>query len=711
MTPPNALSPDAQALLGPWPAHGLPHLGGLPPYDHATPAALEEAFDTAIETKRDAVRRIARNAEPPTFDNTVAALEDCGRPLRHLQALFIAVSSTASVGDMPAVAQRLAPRVPALELEIAHDPALFARIDAVWKARQASALDAQQIRLVEVLRERLVRAGAALAAPGKARLADINERLATLSAQYRQNLIAEPATQALWLDSEADLAGLPGAQRRSAADAAKALGREGRWAIPNQRPAVWPFLIHSTRRDLREKVWRMWDGRCDHDGAHDNRPIAAEMLRLRGERARLLGHASHAHGVLAERMVRTPQTAMTALRRTWDRVLAATQRQVADYQAIADAEAAGEPGITLAPWDRQHYAEKLRRQRFDIDGEVIRQYLPLERMLEAMFWAAGRLHGLAFSELRGVPVLHPSIRVFEVRRDSAADAAGATGAAIGVLYVDLFHRPGKMHGSHQHLLRAAEHFAGRVLPISNMVSGLPPPGEGEPVLLPWEYANVLFHEFGHSLHMLLDGARYPSLGSLNVAWDFVELPSLLNEYWLRDRALLARFARHHATGEPMPAALLDRLEAALKYDRIFSVNLDYLGGAIVDLKLHLLADGSGRDIDPQAVEREILAALGLPACWDQILRVTNSFHSFVGSYDAGVYSYLWSDMMAADVAEAFLASPGGLYDERTAQAWREQLLTVGHTVPADEAFRRFRGRDPDPEALMRRFGLAETAPA
>jgi peptidyl-dipeptidase Dcp len=689
-----SLSVDAKALLAPWPSHGVPHLGGLPPYDHATPAAFEQAFPVAIEAKRRAVRAIADNAEAPTFDNTVAALEDCGRGMRDLQALHMAVASTASVGEMPTVAQRLAPMVPALEVEIAHDPALFARIDAVWRARHAAGLDTEQVRLVEVLRERMVHAGAALAPEAKTRLQAINARLAVLSSQFNQNMLTEQAAQAVWLESEDHLAGLPEPQRQSAAAAAKALGRESAWAIPNQRPAVWPFLIHSTRRDLRERVWRMWNDRCDNDGPHDNKPVVAEILRLRGERAHLLGHASHAHWVLALRMARTPETAMAVMRRTWEAVLAATQRQVAEYQAVADAEGAG---FCLAPWDRLHYAEKLRRQRFDLDGELVKQYLPLERMLEAMFWAAQRVHGLSFEELHDAPRLHPSIRVFEMRRGDET---------VGVLYADLFHRPGKAHGSHQHQMRSAESFRGRVLPISNMVSGLPAPAHGEPVLLPWEYANVLFHEFGHSLHMLLNRARYPSLGSLQVAWDLVELPSLLNEYWLRDHELLARFARHHATGKPMPPGLIERLEAGLRHDRIFSVNLDYLGGAIVDMKLHLMADGSGREIDAVAVERETLAELGMPEAWDLILRVTSSFHSFVGGYDAGLYSYLWSDLMAADAAEAFLQSPGGLYDIDVARIWRDTVLTVGHTVEAAESFRRFLGRDPDPVALMRRFGLA-----
>jgi peptidyl-dipeptidase Dcp len=299
--------------------------------------------------------------------------------------------------------------------------------------------------------------------------------------------------------------------------------------------------------------------------------------------------------------------------------------------------------------------------------------------------------------LHGVEVLHPSIRVFEVSRSDDV---------VGVLYLDLFQRPGKMHGSHQHRIRAAETFDGRVLPISNVVSGLPVPEPGKPALLAWEYANVLFHEFGHALHMLMDGARYPSLGSLAVAWDMVELPSLLHEYWLRDRELLRRFARHHESNEPIPEDLLDKLEASLKADRIFSVNLDYLGSAVVDLKLHLMATDETVDINAEAVERETLDELGMPTCWDLILCVANSVHSFGGQYDAGLYSYLWSDMMAADVVESLAAAPLGLADSTFAQRWREAILTAGHLRPAGEAFRKLMSRDPDPVALLRRFALA-----
>ena len=684
------LSASARALLAPWPGP----FGGLPPYDHATPGAIEQALPLAIDGRQRAVGAISANPDAPTFDNTVAALEGSSRALRDLQALAMAVVQTASSAELQAVMQRLAPLLPALELEIAHDRALFQRVDAVWQARHAAGLDAQQIRLTEVVQDRMRRAGAGLADEAKARLQAIDARLAVLSSQFNRNLLNEQNEQVTWLEREEDLAGLDAAQRQAATQAAAERGRPGAWAIPNQRPAVWPFLTQSTRRDLREHVWRLWNRRGGNNGPHDNRPVIGEMLQLRGERARLLGHRSHAHAVLVDRMAGTPETAMAMLRRTWDTVLSATRRHVADLQATADAEGAG---FELAPWDRLHYAEKLRRQRFAVDTAQVMQYLPLKNMREAMFWAAGRVHGLSFHELHDVPVLHPSIRVFEVRRGDDT---------VGLLYFDVIQRPGKMHGSHQHRVRAAESSAGvRVLPIANIVSGVPEPSPGHPALLPWEFANVLFHEFGHALHMLLDGARYPSLGSLHVAWDLVELPSLLNEYWLRDRELMRRFARHHETGEPMSDDLVDRLEASLKADRIFSVNLDYLGSAIVDLELHLQADGSGREIDAVAVERQTLAELGMPACWDLILQVTHSVHCFAGGYHAGLYAYLWSDVMAADVAEAWLAAPGGLYDPAFAQAWRESILTVGHAVPAGAAFRQLMGRDPDPAALMCRFAL------
>jgi len=678
---------EIEALLTPWSG---PY-GGLPPFDKATPASIERAYQSAIASKRAEVRAIASDPAPPTFENTVAALEDSGRELTRIGCLFGVFASTMNTGEMGAVARRLAPLGPALEDEIAHDDALFARIDAVHKARFAAGLSGEQQRLTSVIRDRLLRRGAGLPPGAKARLQVINGRLAGLQAKFNQNLIAEQDTQAVFLDDEADLEGLNEEMRAAAAAAAKDKGQPGRWAIPNMRPVVWPFLIKSARRDLREKVWRMWTMRGDNPGEYDNKPVIAEILRLRGEKARLLGYPDFAHLATADRMAGTPEVAMAMMQRTWASVIGPTRALIADLQALADAEG---KDFRVAPWDRLYYSEKLRQARFGLDVEAVKPYLKLESVLQAMFWAAGRVHGLAFKEIPNAPVCHPSIRVFELSR---------AGEPVGVLWFDLFSRPGKTRGSWSSEYRTAESFRGRVLPLAAVYSNLQPAAADTPVLLTWEVANVFFHEFGHTLHMLCGGASYPSLGSLAVAWDFVELPALLNERWLYDRELLSRFAVHYRTGKPIPVEMVERIEKAARFDRVFSLNLDYLGPAIVDMRIHLEANGRG--VNAVRLEEDVLKELDMPSAWDEIMRVPHSVHSFSDQYAAGIYVYLWADVMAADVAEAFARAPGGFYDKETSERWRRTVLSVGSTVPAEEAFRNFRGRDPDPDALLRRFGL------
>jgi peptidyl-dipeptidase Dcp len=678
---------DVQALLAPW---GGPY-GGWPPFDKAKPATIAEAYEAAIATWRNEVRAIASNPAPPTFDNTIVALEDSGRAVKRVEPLLRVFASTMNTGEMREVEKRLAPLLSAVQDEIAHDAGLSARIEAVFASADATGLSAEQRRLTQVVRTRRLRRGAGLPAEARTRLAEINARIAALQARYTQNMIADQDSQVVWLEDEADLAGLSPELRTALAAAAKAKGRSDRWAVANSRPLVWPFLTTSPRRDLREKVWRMWTSRGDHPGEHDNKPVATEILRLRGEKARLLGFPTFAHFATADRMARTPDAAIALLQQTWARVIGPTRALIADLQAMADADGTG---ITLAPWDRLYYTDRLRRTRFGVDTEAVRPYLEAESVRQAIFWAAGRLHGLTFKEVPDAPVCHPDVRVFEVSR---------RGEAIGLVWWDLFRRPGKMPGSWSGEYRSAESFRGRVLPIAALYSNVDRPASGGPALLTWEVANVLFHEMGHVLHFLANTTSYPSLGSLTVPWDFVEVPSLVNERWFYDRDLLARFARHHATGEPMPVALVEKIERTTRFDRVFSLNLDYLAPAIVDMRMHLLADG--RDVDAVALERQVLEELGMPAAWDEIMRVTHSVHSFSDEYAAGVYVYLWADVMAADIAEAFVQSPGGLYDERTAERWRTTVLGVGSRVPAEEAFRNFRGRDPDAGALFRRFGL------
>ena len=689
------MTPAAALLLEPWPGP----CGGLPPFDRVTPESLEEACTAAIEDQRRALQAIAGLADPPTFANTIEALEDCARPVRRLAALLHIHAATAATGAMPEVVQRLAPKVRAVEDEAAHNAGLFARVEAVHQGRESAGLDAEQRRLVEVIHARMLRAGARLDAGSQRRLRELNAGIAAECARFVRNLAVDGESQLVWLEQESDLAGLPAQAREAAAAAAAARGRPDAWVVTNQRPAVWGFLIHSTRRDLRERVWRMWMGRGGHDGATDNRPVITRILALRGEKARLLGYPSYAHYATADRMIGGPEAALDLLLRTWQPVHAATLAQIAAYREIA-----AEDGhdFELEPWDRLHYAERLRSRRFGVNAEEVRDYLDIDRVIEAMFWSAGRLHGLEFRRLDDVPLIDPAARCYEVSRG---------GEPVGVLYLDLHSRPGKSHGSFQAELRPAESYRERVLPVSYVVSGLPPPTPGQPTLLPWEYANVLFHEFGHALHMLSSRSRYPSLGPLAVAWDFVELPSLLNERWLRDRELLARHALHHRTGDPLPGEFLERIERSLQHERIFSVNLDFLSTAIVEMKLHLQARGDADSLpDPVEFERATLAELGMPRAWDQVMCLTNCVHAFGGeqpSYAAGLYSYLWSDVMAADVAEAFLRAPQGLWDAEVARRWRDQVLEVGHTVPAASAVRSFLGRDPDPDALLRRFALRD----
>ena len=684
----------AAALLFPW----VGPYGGLPPLADVSPADIEEAICAAIEMKRSEVQIIASNKELPDFENTAEALENCGRALRQVQCVFQVYANSLSLGDMPAVAQRLVPLLAALDDEIAHNEFLYARLNAVWDSRHQSGLAGEQQRLVEVLRTRMQRRGAGLAPVAKARMAEINARLAALSARYNQNLIQEAGAQVVFIEDETGLQGLPADLRLAAAAAATDQGRPGIWAIPNARGLVWPFLTLSTRRDLREQVWRMWTNRGDNAGPHDNKPVAAEILQLRGELARLLGFNSYAHFALDDRMAGEPSTALALLERTWQSVKARALAQMTDYQDIADREGAG---IRLSPWDRQFYAEKLRRERFNLDSDEVKAHLPLDAVLNAMFWAAGRVHGLAFKQISDAPVIHSTVRVYEVSRPATAEI-------VGVIYFDLFNRPGKSHGSYQMQFREAENFQEKVLPISCIFSTFPQPPEGQPVLLPWEYANVFFREFGHALHMLHYNASYRSLGSQHVAWDFVELPALINERWLRDPELLARFARHHLTDAPMPLDLLARIEQGLQYDRIFSLNPDFLLPAIVDLRLHLMADGSGNSIDVVQVEKDTVAEFGMPDAWDQIMRVTHNFHIFIGAYAAGLYSYLWADVMAADAVQTFEQSSGGIYDEQTSKAWIDKILSVGHSVPAHDAFRDFAGHDPELAPLHRRFGLSTT---
>lgn len=685
----------AAPLLAPWSG---PH-GGVPPWHEVHPERLEPALEAAMALQLAAIDRIANDPRPADFDNTIAAFEESGRELDRVATLFWVFTSTMNDAAVQAVERRMAPRLAAFSDRITQNPKLFARIAAVYAQRAEAGLTAEQQRLVWLHYMNFTRSGAQLDERAKKRLSAINQRLATLYTDFGQNILAEEGSQMLLIEREADLDGLPESLRASAAAAAQAAGHPGKWAILNTRSSVEPFLTYSTRRELRERVWRTFVNRGDNGDEHDNNALIAEILRLRAERARLLGYPTHAHWRLEDSMARTPERAMQLLEAVWAPAVARVREEVADMQAIADAEAAdGGARITIEPWDYRYYAEKVRKAKYDLDTNELKPYLQLEKLREGMFHVAAELFGLRFELLEGeraVPVYHPDVRVWEV-----LDRAGRH---VGLWYFDPYARPGKRSGAWMNSYRSQERFRGEVPPIvsnnSNFVKGPP----GEPVLISWDDAVTLFHEFGHALHGLLSDVTYPSLSGTAVARDYVEFPSQLLEHWLSVPEVLNRFATHYRTGEPIPSELVAKLERSKQFNQGFAT-VEYLASALIDLKLHLAGDAQ---IDPDAFERETLAALGMPREIVMRHRAPHFLHVFSGDgYSAGYYSYLWADTLTADAWEAF-EEAGSPWNREIAGRLAEHVFRRGNTVDPAQAYRAFRGRDAGIEALMRKRGFPQ----
>ncbi|MFM8939010.1 MAG: M3 family metallopeptidase [Phenylobacterium sp.] len=537
---------------------------------------------------------------------------------------------------------------------------------------------------------RFVRAGARLNGPQKARVAAINQELAGLFTRFSQNLLADETDYVLYLKTEAELTGLPDDVRAAAASAAEARGRKGEWAILNTRSSMDPFLTYSARRDLREKVWRTFYSRGDNGDAKDNNDLIRRILKLRAERAKLLGYPTHAHWRLADTMAGDPDRAMALMTRVWPAAVARVREEVAEMQALADAE---KLGVKIEAWDYRYYAEKVRAAKYDLDMNEVKAYLQLDNLREGMFWVAGQLFGFAFEEVKGLPVAHPDIRVWEVK-----DRAGGH---VGLWYFDPYARPGKRSGAWMNAYRDQRTLGGRVTTIvsnnSNFVKGAP----SEPVLISWDDADTLFHEFGHALHGLCSAVTYPSLSGTNVPRDYVEFPSQVIERWLPTPEVLNRFALHHRTGKPMQAELAARIERASTFRQGFDVT-EYLSSALIDMKLHLAGDA---DIDPRAFEKEELAKLGMPRELPMRHRTPQFQHVFAGDgYSAGYYSYLWSEVIAMDAFGAFTEA-GGPYDLAVARRLQDTVLSVGNTLDPAQQYRNFRGRDPDVKAYLRDKGF------
>jgi peptidyl-dipeptidase Dcp len=666
--------------------------GGVPPFDKVRVADFKPALEAAMTENLAEVERIASDTAAPTFENTIAALERTGHTFDRVMTFYGIWSSNMNGPEFQTVQREMAPRLAAFSDKITQNEPLFRRIEAVYNSPAKTKLSAEQQRLVWLYYTNFVRSGAKLDAKAKARLSEINQKLAELYTRFSQNLLADETEQFLVIKEEAELAGLPQSLRDAAAAAAATKKMQGAWVITNTRSSIDPFLTYSDRRELREKAWRMFINRGDGGDSHDNNAIITDVLQLRAERAKLLGFATHAHWRLENTMAKTPERAIELMEAVWKPAVARVHEEVADMQALADKEGAK---IKIEPWDYRYYQEKVRKARYDLDQNEVKPYLQLEKLREGIFWVAGELFNFKFTPVSDVPVYHPDVRAWEVTDKTS-------GKHVGLWYFDPYAREGKRSGAWMNAYRSQERMDGAVTTIvsnnSNFVKGKP----GEPTLVSWDDATTMFHEFGHALHGLSSNVTYPTLSGTAVARDYVEFPSQLLEHWLSTPEVLGRFAVHYQTGKPIPQALVEKIERASRFNQGFATT-EYLSSALVDMKLHL---AGSEKIDPDAFEKKTLAELGMPNELVMRHRTPQFGHVFSSdSYSAGYYSYLWSDVLTADAFGAFVEA-GGPYDAKVAARLRKNIFSVGNTIDPAAAYRAFRGRDPKIEALMQKRGFA-----
>jgi peptidyl-dipeptidase Dcp len=672
---------NANPMLAAWSG---PH-GGVPPWDKAKADVFPTSFETGLALLLAEVDAIANNPEQPRFDNVIAPLENAGRHEGRAEVLFGVMTNNMNTADVQAVDREWSPKITAANDKITFNDKLFARISAVYSARETANLTPEQKRLLERTYDQYVRAGAKLSPEQKKRLGEINQELSVAFSDFGNKVLADENSWVV-LDKPEDLAGLPDSLRASYQEAAKENGLAGKWAVVNTRSSVDPFLAASSRRDLREKVWKAFKSRGDNGDANDTNATIAKIVKLRAERATLLGYPSHAHWRMDDTMAKDPQKARDLMMRVWPAAVARVKEEVADMQAIAKREGAD---ITIEPWDYLYYADKVRKAKYDLNENELKPYFQLDNMIAGAFWMAGELYGLNFTEITGsVPVFSPGVRVWEVTNKVG-------GAYVGLFYGDYFARAAKRSGAWASGYQGHETFTGKVVtPIisnnNNFVKG----AAGEPVLISLDDAETLFHEFGHALHGLLSQVNYPGLAG--TPRDFVEFPSQVHEMWVLTRPVLDQFALHYKTKQPMPQALVDKVTASSKFNSGYST-VEYLSAAIVDMELHTLKDGV---VDPDAFERDTLARIGAPKEVAMRHRLPQFNHLFTSdSYSAGYYSYLWSEVMDADTREAF-AETGDVFDKTTAAKMRDYILAPGNSTDRAEAYRQFRGRDPEVAALL-----------
>jgi len=675
-------------LLDPW---QTPF--GLPPFELVRPAHFAPAFAYAMRMHAAEVDAIAEGREPPTFANTLAALDRSGRELGRIERLFFNLTASETSTELQAVEREMSPRLAAHHSAIHLRPGLFDRIEALHEGKSTLGLDREQLRLLERVHLDFVRAGARLSGTARARYAAIIERLAELTTRFSQNVLADEAGYRLVLRNERDLAGLPEGLRSAAREAALARGEADVWVITLSRSLIVPFLTYSDRRDLREQAFNAWVRRGENIAEHDNRPIAREILALRNEQARLHGYRHYAAYALVDRMAGTPEAVAALLEQVWEPAKARAAVERDTLGAMARAQGETHP---IEPWDWRYYAEKARKARYGFDDAALKPYLTLERMLAAAFDTAHRLFGIRFVERPEVRTYHPDVRTFEVRdRDDRQ---------VGVFLSDNFARPTKRGGAWMSLYRLQSRVDGETLPIVVNNNNFAKAPAGQPTLLSADDVRTLFHEFGHGLHGLLSQVTYERLSGTQVLRDFVELPSQIFEHWAFEPAVLQRHALHHVTGRPVPEELIAKLKEARRFNQGFEA-VEYTACALVDMALHARADPDGVDISE--FERAELERIGMPREIVLRHRLPHFGHLFASSgYAAGYYVYMWAEVLDADGYDAFVEA-GDAFDPVVAERLLRYVYSSGATLDPAAAFRAFRGRDPVVGPMLAQRGLVD----
>jgi peptidyl-dipeptidase Dcp len=683
-----SMQPNTEILTQSWSGS----FGGIPPFDKVDVAAFEPALEQAMAENLREIDAIASQSSAATFDNTIRAMEQSGLMLERVRTVYEIWGSSRSDEAFQKVEEKMEPMLAGLSDKIYQNENLFKRIEQIYTGAEFKTLTSEQQRLCKVYFTNFVRSGAKLDAASKKRLAEINQELAGHFTRFSQNLLHDEGDVFLAFDKAEDLAGMPKSFIESAAQAADRKKLPGKFIISNTRSSVEPFLTFAERRDLREKAYTMFVNRGDNGTQWDNNSIITAILKLRAERAKLLGYKSHAHWRLDNTMAKTPEKALELMQSVWKPAVARVAEEVADMQAIVDRD---NMKFSIEPWDYRYYAEKVRKARYDLDQNEVKPYLQLNNLRDGMFWVAGELFGFEFKKLEGIPVFHPDVEVYEVKNKTS-------GSHVGLWYFDPYAREGKRSGAWMNAYRNQSRIGGKEITTivsnnSNFVKGKP----GEAVLISWDDASTLFHEFGHALHGLSSNVTYPSLSGTSVVRDYVEFPSQLLEHWLSTPEVLQKFALHYQTGKPIPQELVNRIEKASTFNEGFST-VEYLSSAMVDMQYHL---SDKPEIDADAFERETLNSLGMPKQIVMRHRSPQFAHIFSSDgYSAGYYSYLWSDVITADAYEAFTEGKGP-YDKEVGARLVKYVFSAGNTIDPEEGYTKFRGKAADTKALMRKRGF------